>query len=106
MSRLTLTTPNEIAFSYSSFVLPLPPWKTRNLQIRVYKERSEQRFEILSVKFLFSVFLMFAKELGMETDVTRLVDTMDISEGCSDGEVWAYFCEIAVYIPDIFRLGV
>jgi hypothetical protein len=101
-----LTTPNEIALSYSSFVLPLPPWKTRNLQISFYKEKDQQRFGILSVKFLFSIFLMFAEEFGVETDVAGFVDTMDISEACGDGEVRANFCEIAVYIPNIFWLGV
>jgi len=49
---------------------------------------------------------MFSKEFGMETDISRFVDAMDISEACSDGEVRSYFCEIAVYIPNVFWLGV
>ena len=70
------------------------------------RKGDQQRFGVFSVKFLFSILLMFAEEFGVETDVAGFVDTVDISEACGDGEVRANFCEIAVYIPNIFRLGV
>ena len=49
---------------------------------------------------------MFSEKFRVETDVAGFVDTVDISEACGDGEVRADFCEIAVYIPNIFWLGV
>jgi hypothetical protein len=65
-----------------------------------------QRFGVFAVEFLFGVFLMFAEEFGVETDVTGFVYAMDVTEPCCDGEVRSYFCECRVYIPDIFRLSI
>ena len=65
-----------------------------------------QRFGIFAVEFLFGVFLMFAEEFGVETDVTGFVYAMDVTETCCDGEVRSHFCECRVYIPDIFRLSI
>jgi hypothetical protein len=70
------------------------------------RKGDQQRFGVFSVKFLFGIFLMFAEEFGVETDVAGFVDTMHISEACGDGEVRANFREVAVYIPNIFWLGV
>lgn len=49
---------------------------------------------------------MFSEEFGVEADISWFVDTVNISKGCSNGEVRANLCKIAVYIPNIFRLGV
>jgi len=49
---------------------------------------------------------MFAKEFRMETDVARFVDTMNVSESSSDGEIGTNFREIVIYIPNIFWLSI
>ena len=42
----------------------------------------------------------------MELDVARLVDTMDVAETCSYGEVGADLLECGVNVVDVFRLSV
>ena len=87
-------------------MLPLPPWKTRNLRISGRKGGFVQRFGVLAVEFLFGVFLMFSEEFRMETHVAWFVDAMDVSKGSGNGEIRPNLGEIVVYVPDIFGLGV
>jgi hypothetical protein len=49
---------------------------------------------------------MFAEKFGVETDIAGFVDAVNVSECSGDGKVGTDFCEIAIYIPDIFRLSV
>jgi hypothetical protein len=65
-----------------------------------------QRFLVFGFEVFPGVGLMIAEEFRMETDVTRFVDTVDISESCSDGKVWANSSKGTVYIPDILWLSV
>jgi hypothetical protein len=65
-----------------------------------------QRFLVFDFELLFSVFLMFAEEFGMEADIAWFVDAVDISESSSDREVRTNLREIAIYIPNIFRLSI
>ena len=97
-----------MALVYSSFVLPLPPWNTRNLSLVpvMLGGGGLQRFRVFAVEFLFCVFLVFAEEFGVETDVARFVYAVNVSETCSDGEVGSYFCECGVHVPDIFGLSI
>jgi hypothetical protein len=65
-----------------------------------------QRFLVFALELFAGVLLVFVEEFGVETDVAGFVDTVDVSETSSDGEVGPDFGEIAVYIPDILWLGI
>ena len=65
-----------------------------------------QWFCVFAVEFLSRIFLVFAEEFGMETDVSGFVDAVDVSESCGDREVGSYFCERRIHVPDIFRLSI
>lgn len=50
--------------------------------------------------------LVLGKQFRVQLDVTGLVDTVDITESCSDGEVWGDGRKSAVDVVDILGLGV
>jgi hypothetical protein len=57
-------------------------------------------------ELLLDVGLVLAQELGVQLDVARLVDTVDVAEASSDGEVRGDGLEGLVDVPDILGLGV
>lgn len=59
-----------------------------------------------TTQFFANVFLMFTQKLGVELDISRLVNTMDVSERGSDAKVRANGTQGRVDIPDILRLSV
>jgi hypothetical protein len=50
--------------------------------------------------------LMLAEEFWVKLDITRLVDTMDVTEASSDAEVGRNLGEGSPNVVDVFRLGV
>ena len=60
----------------------------------------------LSVELALGIDLMLVEELGMETNVSGLVDTVDIAKRRSNGEVGADLREGRVNVPNVFRLCV
>ena len=53
-----------------------------------------------------AVLLVLCKELWLELNVSRLVDTVDVTEGGRDGEGGGDGEESLVDLEDVFRLGV
>lgn len=59
-----------------------------------------------TIQLLTDVFLVFTQKIRLKFDITRLVNTVDVSKGSSDAEVGADGAQSRVDIPDICRLGV
>ena len=49
---------------------------------------------------------MLREQLGVELDVTGLVDTVDVAKASGNGEVWADRRQGVVNRQDVLRLGV
>lgn len=69
-------------------------------------EDQEQGLVLRSVDLLLGVGLVLAQKLGVELDVTRLVDTVNVAESSGNGEVGGDRGESGVDIVDVLRLGV
>jgi len=50
-------------------------------------EDQEDGFVLFCANGILDVFLVLGEEFGVELDVTRLVDAMDVTESGSNGEV-------------------
>ena len=66
----------------------------------------DQEERLLLAKLLLSVNLVLVQELGVELDVTRLVNTVDVTESGGNAEVGANLGEGIVDIPDILGVSV
>lgn len=60
----------------------------------------------LALQLLSSVFLVLAQEFGSENDVSRLVDTVHVTESGGDGEVGGDGGQSLVDVEDFVGLGV
>lgn len=69
-------------------------------------EDEENGLVLLVASLLLDVGLVLLQELGVETDVAWLVDTVDVSETGSDGEVGADGGKTVVDVEDILWLSV
>lgn len=65
-----------------------------------------QRFVFFGTELLFGVLLVLLQEFWVETNVAWFIDSMDISKTSCNGEIWAYFSEISIDIPNILRLSI
>lgn len=69
-------------------------------------EHEEDRLGVLILKLLGHKLLVFAEEVGLELDISRLVDTVDITEASGDAEVGRDRAERLVDVPDVLGLRV
>ena len=69
-------------------------------------EDEEDGLVLLGSDGILDVLLVLAEELGVELDVAGLVDTVDVTEASSNGEVWRDWGESLVDGKDILGLGV
>lgn len=69
-------------------------------------EDEEDRLVILAIDLLLDIVLVLLEELRVELDVSWLVDTVDVTEAGSDGEVWGDGGQGLVDLVDVFWLGV
>lgn len=69
-------------------------------------EDEEDRLVLLGAESLLDVGLVLGEQLGVETDVTGLVDTVDVTETSGDGEVGADGRKGVVDSEDVLGLGV
>ncbi len=69
-------------------------------------EDKVQRLRRVSSEFLTSVCLVLAQKLGLEANITRLVNTVHVSECSGDGEVRRDLAQSVMNIKDIGWLGV
>ena len=66
----------------------------------------EDWLAVLRAGLVLCVLLVLAEKLGVKLDIARLVDTVDVAESGSDGEVWGDRRQGLVDLVDIFWLGV
>ena len=69
-------------------------------------EDQEDWLVLLCSNGILDVLLVLLEEFGVELDVARLVDTVDVTEAGSDGEVWGNWGESLVDGKDVLGLGV
>jgi hypothetical protein len=69
-------------------------------------EDQEDWLVLLRSNSILDMLLVLAEKFGVKLDITGLVDTMNIAESCSDGEVWGDWGKSLVDRKDIFGLGV
>lgn len=69
-------------------------------------EDQEDRLVLLCPNGVLDMLLVLAQKFGVELNVTRLVDTMYVTESGSDGEVWGDWGERLVDSKDILGLSV
>ena len=69
-------------------------------------EDEEEGLLVSIGELLLCVELVPVEELGVKTDVSGLVNTVDVAEGGGDGEVGADLGESSVDVPDVLRLCV
>lgn len=69
-------------------------------------EDKEDRLVILGLLLLGNVLLVLLEELGPELDISRLIDTVDVTETGSNGEVGGDGHEALVNVVDVLRLSV
>lgn len=69
-------------------------------------ENQEERLVFLSIDLLLRVGLMLAQEFWMQADITGLVNSVNISKACSNGEVRRNRAKRLVHVVDILRLGI
>lgn len=69
-------------------------------------EDEEDGLVLLGSDGVLDVLLVLAEELGVELDVTWLVDTVDVTETGGDGEEWGDGGEGLVDGKDVLGLGV
>lgn len=73
---------------------------------RATMEDQEKRLGILAIQLFSSVFLVLAEEFGMQTNVARLVYSVDISKCRGDGEVRADLGKRGENVVYVLRLCV
>lgn len=73
---------------------------------RATVEDKENRLVLLGLDLLLDVVLVLLEENGLELDVSGLVDTVDVTEAGSDGEVRGDGGESLVDLVDVLGLGV
>jgi hypothetical protein len=69
-------------------------------------EDQENGLVLLGSNGILNILLVFAKQLWVQLDITRLVNTMDISETSSDREVRRDGRQSLVDLKNVFGLGV
>lgn len=69
-------------------------------------EDEEDRLGVLGAKSSSDVLLVLSEELGVQFDVARLVDTVDVAEASSNGEVGGDRGEGVVNVEDVLGLSV
>jgi hypothetical protein len=69
-------------------------------------EDKEDGKVIISLELLLDISLMLAEELRVQANVTRSIDTVDVTESSGNGEEISDLREGPVDIPDILRLGI
>lgn len=69
-------------------------------------EDEEDGLVLLGAGLLLDVGLVTREQLGVQTDVTGLVDTVDVTETSGNGEVRADGSQSVVDGQDVFGLGV
>ena len=69
-------------------------------------EDQEDWLVLLCSNGILNILLMLAEKLGVELDVTGFVNTVDVTEPGSDGEVWGNWGESFVDGKDILGLRV
>ena len=67
-------------------------------------EDQEDWLVLLGSYGIFDEFLVLAEELGVELDISWLVDTMNVTETSGDREVWGDWLESLVDGKNILRL--
>lgn len=73
---------------------------------RATVEDEEDGAVIVALELVLDESLVLGKELRVKLDVARLVDTVDIAEGSSDGEHGRDGREGAVDVPNVLGLSV
>jgi len=76
---------------------------------RIYyckQRRDIQRLAARLADLLLSIYLMLIEEIGMEVHVSRLINTMNVSESSSDAEIGPDCAESLVNVKNVFRLSV
>ena len=69
-------------------------------------ENEEDRLVVLGLGLLLDKLLVLLEQFRAELDVTRLVDSVNVTKASSDGEVLGDFRERLVDIVDVLGLGV
>lgn len=69
-------------------------------------EDEEDRVLLVALDLSADVLLVLAEQLGLQRDVSGLVDTVNVTETGGDGEVGGNLGELAVDVPDVLGLGV
>jgi hypothetical protein len=69
-------------------------------------EHQENWFVFFCSNGILNVLLVLAEEFRVKLDITRLVNTVNITETSSDREVWGDGGESLVDREDVFGLGV
>lgn len=69
-------------------------------------ENQEERLVFLSIDLLLRVGLMLAQEFWMQADITGLVNSVNISEACSNREIRRNRAKRLIDVVNIFRLGI
>jgi hypothetical protein len=69
-------------------------------------EDQENRLVLLGSNSILDILLVLAEELGVELDISGLVNTMDVSETSSNGEIRRDGGESLVNSKDILWLSV
>lgn len=73
-----------MASRYSSLEEPLPPWKTKKTATTLdvflwYRSRNRTGLLVVVTKLLRDKLLVLAEQLGVELDVARGVNTVDVA---------------------------
>lgn len=69
-------------------------------------EHEEDGLRVVGSELLFDIGLVLGKEVRLELDVSRLVDTVDIAESSCDTKVRRDGAEGVIDVPDVLGLGV
>jgi hypothetical protein len=69
-------------------------------------EDKEDGLVIISLELLLDISLVLAEKLRVQADVTRSIDTVNVTESSGNGEKISDLRESLVDIPDILRLGI
>lgn len=69
-------------------------------------EDKEDRLVVIGLELFLDISLVLTEKLRVQADVTRSIDTVNVTESSSDGEEISDLREGLVDIPDILRLGI
>jgi hypothetical protein len=69
-------------------------------------ENQEDWLVLLCAYGILDKLLVLAEKLGVELDISRLVNSMDVTETGSDGEVWGDWLKSLVDGKDVLGLSV